>query len=75
MSTTTTQPNAIAIPKWETVTDELLHTFLNLGVIAANIFVKSPAHRQLAGLLIQGVNEALPLIDSTLGVSTQQTTN
>lgn len=67
MSTTVTTP------KWETELDAVLHALLSLGAIAANIFVKSPLHRQMAGQVILGVNQALPVVDSLLGQPVAET--
>jgi hypothetical protein len=62
---------------WGSVTDKILHDVLIMGALAAQVFVKNPAHQQTAGNLINAVNELLQVVSPQLenvGANTVQTT-
>lgn len=46
--------------------DMVLHDFVVMGIFAASIFVKNPAHQETAGKIIQAVTQLLPALDAQL---------
>lgn len=75
MSTTPVTPTPV--PAKETAgqkIDSVLHLFVLMGIEAASIFVKNPAHQQTAQQIINGVSAVLPALDAELNGGAATTT-
>ena len=51
---------------WGSITDAVLHDVLIMGALAAQVFVKNPAHQETAGKLIGAVNQLLQVVSPQL---------
>lgn len=67
MATTPAPADAPAQDQTNTVIDTVLHDLIYAGILAASIFVKSPASKALAGQITNiVVSDLLPLADAAL---------